>query len=446
LLKDGTTILSPPRGGCLKHGSSLAAIDPSRIVPLSRLQPAHQHHPKLHRFWRALVRPLLKDRSTPFYAFSLVPVRQALAELDRHFGHLPVRHWLSFKTQPLRPLLQWWQRDGRPIEVVSEFEFRAALAVGFAPERILINGPAKHRWLSAVARRGLLVNFDSPAEARQLAPLAKRLDWTCGVRLLTREEFDPESPDFATQFGLAPDEAVVAIQELKRANVRLETIHFHLRTNVASHAVYERALAHAEEICRAARFEPRFVDLGGGFPPPGVLTRSGKAVDAQFDLRAMAGLYERALKLFPSARELWLENGRWLLARSGVLVVKILDVKERPKVRALICDGGRTMNALVSNWEQHELLALPERRGPAVPTTVHGPTCMAFDQLARMPLPTALRAGDHLLWLDAGAYHLPWETAFSHGRAAVYWHDGRRTQLVRRPEQFRDWWGQWRGG
>src|SRR6185503_3138398 len=149
----------------------------------------------------------------------------------------------------------------------------------------------------------------------------------------------------------------------------------------------------AAEICRAAGFAPRFVDLGGGFPPPGVLTRGGKAVDAQFDLCAMAGVYERALKLFPSAQELWLENGRWLLARSGVLVVKVLDVKQRGEFRTLICDGGRTMNALISNWENHELLTLPERRGPLVPTTVHGPTCMAFDQLARRPLPRGLRAG-----------------------------------------------------
>ncbi|HEU0009405.1 MAG TPA: hypothetical protein VFT34_06285 [Verrucomicrobiae bacterium] len=422
----------------------MARFDDSRIFAASRLQFSFQHPSKVRRFWRGLVRPLLKEWSSPFYVFSASPVQQALAELDQHFGHLPIRHWLSCKTQPLRPLLQWWRRAERPIEVVSEFEFRAALAEGFTPERILINGPAKHRWLPAVARRGLRVNFDSPAEARRLTPLAKRLGWTCGVRLLTREEFDPESPDFATQFGFEPDEAVVAIQALKRANVRLETIHFHLRTNVASHGVYERALAHAAEICRVAQFAPRFVDLGGGFPPPGVLTRGGKAVDAQFDLQPMAGVYERALRLFPSARELWLENGRWLLARSGVLVVRILDVKERPKVRALICDGGRTMNALVSNWENHELLALPERRGTATPTTVHGPTCMAFDQLARRPLPRTLRAGDHLLWLEAGAYHLPWETAFSHGRAAVYWHDGRRTRLVRRAEPFRDWWGQWR--
>src|SRR5207249_2105224 len=106
--------------------------------------------------------------------------------------------------------------------------------------------------------------------------------------------------------------------------------------------------------------------------------------------------------------------------------------------------GGRTMNALVSNWESHQLLTLPGRPGPCVPTTVNGPTCMPFDQLARGPLPRGLRAGDYLLWLDAGAYHLPWETHFSHGRAAVFWHDGRRTRLVRPAEEFEAWWAHWR--
>src|SRR5437868_2954890 len=174
------------------------------------------------RFWTRLVKPLLSRRTTPFYLFSIVPIQEALSELESHFGHLPILHWLSFKTQPLRPLIQWWRDQGRPVEVVSEFEFRAALAEGFAPQQILINGPAKHRWLPKIARRGLRVNFDSPTEARLLAPMARRLNWTCGIRLLTREEFDPESPGFATQFGFTPDEAAAALGHLTRQKVKLE--------------------------------------------------------------------------------------------------------------------------------------------------------------------------------------------------------------------------------
>src|SRR5258706_11560238 len=98
-------------------------------------------------FWRSLLKPLVGRQPAPFYLFSIAPIQQALVDLDRHFGRLPIRHWLSFKTQPLRPLVQWWRQQDRPIEVVSEFELLAARAEGFAPERILINGPAKHHWL-----------------------------------------------------------------------------------------------------------------------------------------------------------------------------------------------------------------------------------------------------------------------------------------------------------
>ena len=407
------------------------------------MSPTFDHPRETLEFWRGLVRPLVRKNPTPFYLFSITPMQEALVELDTHFGHLPVRHWLSCKTQPLRPLLQWWRRQGRGIEVVSEFEFLAARKEGFPAERILLNGPAKHHWLPRHAVRGLSVNFDSTAEARALGPLAKKLDWTTGVRLQTNQEFDPETREFPTQFGFTAAEAVPVIKRLLRDKVRLETVHFHLRTNVPSAGIYERALRDAAAICRAARFSPKYVDCGGGFPPPHVLTRDGNPVDATFDLAGMARVYERTLKQFPDARELSLENGRWLTARSGVLVVKILDVKDRPKMRHLICDGGRTLNALVSNWETHELISLPARSGPLKLTTVTGPTCMAFDQLARRPLPRSLRPGDHLIWLEAGAYHLPWETRFSHGWASVFWHDGKRIAQVRPRESFADWWGQW---
>ena len=401
------------------------------------------HSPAELTFWRRLVRPLVGQQATPFYLFSVVPIQRALAELDRAFAGLPVRHWLCCKTQPLPPLLRWWRQQGRPIEVVSEYEFRAALAEKFPPAHILVNGPAKHRWLPRQAVAGLFVNFDSLTEIRALAPLAKRLGWTVGLRLNTREEFDPEAPTHPTQFGLTAAEALRAGRALRRAGLALQCVHFHLRSHVASPAIYERALQEAAAICREAGLAPRFVDCGGGFPPPNVHTLDRQRADAEFSLAAMAGVCARALKLFPGVEEIWLENGRWLSARSGVLVVGVVDAKERRGMRHLICDGGRTLHALVAAWEDHALLPLARRTGRAVPTTVNGPTCMVFDQLARRRLPRSIRVGDHLLWLDAGAYHLPWETRFSHGLAAVLWHDGRQVRTVRGREKFADWWGQW---
>ena len=116
-------------------------------------------------FWKRLIREALSlCTPTPFYIFSALPIAERIAELDQALAaagfhsplstlHSPLicRHWLSCKTQPVAPLLRWWCEQGRPIEVVSEFELRAALAEGFTPQNILVNGPAKHHWLPPFA-------------------------------------------------------------------------------------------------------------------------------------------------------------------------------------------------------------------------------------------------------------------------------------------------------
>src|SRR5579862_9370705 len=124
--------------------SSGSGVDPAR-------NSRDQREPARLDFWKAIVREALGLAESPFYLFSVDPIQQALAELETIGQGLsvPIRHWLSCKTQPVRPLLRWWRAQGRPIEVVSEFELLAALREGFPPEQILVNGPAKQRWLQA---------------------------------------------------------------------------------------------------------------------------------------------------------------------------------------------------------------------------------------------------------------------------------------------------------
>ena len=451
--------------------------------PQPSIPTSFGHPPRVLTFWRRLVREALATGTpTPFYLFSADPITEALAEL-RALGpdavelarcdsadctSIPIRHWLSCKTQPVAPLLRWWREQGRPIEVVSEFEYRAARHEGFATDDILINGPAKHHWLPRVAVPGLRVNFDSLSELKALLPLAKKLHWRIGLRLRTSLEHDPEHPEFPTQFGFDPAEAMAGLRQLQLAKLRAETLHFHLRTNVASAEIYGQAIGEAHAFCTAANWWPAFLDCGGGLPPRHTFSPDGKEFAAQWHaanskfpipnfphgqrrltsaptgLEKLATVFRDWLPRFTGLRELWLENGRFLSARSGVLVVTVLDVKERGGLRQLICDGGRTMHALVSTWEEHALFSVPTRSGSPALTAVHGPTCMAFDQLTRRPLSRRIRPGDRLVWMEAGAYHIPWETRFSHGLAAVFWHSDGKLEQVRAAENFEDWWSQWR--
>lgn len=407
--------------------------------------PAHAPSSSIgnSEWWIDRVQQALQNHSTPFYLFSPEPVDQALSQLQSEFRGLPLTHWYSFKTQPLPELVRWWKQRGNPVEVVSEWEFLAALRCGFQPSEILVNGPAKHRWLGRHTCPELLVHFDSIHEFQALKSIAVTQRWSCGVRIHTPSEFDPESPKFSTQFGLNALELEEVSREAKAAGIKLDRVHFHLRTQIRSASIYAQAIEEALSMSQSAGLNPAILDVGGGFPAPQVKTLKGHSVDAEFHLRELAALYRHTLDRHSSIQQLWLENGRWMTARSGVLVVSVLDSKYRNGRRHLICDAGRTTSALISTWEDHRLLSLPERRGKSVLTTVNGPTCMAFDRLTRRSLPASIEIGDRLVWMDAGAYHLPWETRFSHGLPNILWHDGQSVKCLRKAESFEDGWRQW---
>ena len=407
------------------------------------------HPPELIRKWRSWVKQALDSgATTPFFLFAADPIMDRLAELDALDFGVTMTQWLSCKTQPLPALLQWWEHQRRPIEVVSEFELRAAVREGFHTDSILINGPAKHRWLAQFARNGQRVNFDSLHELRELLPLARRQKWRTGLRLRTRGEVDGEDGSTPTQFGFEPHEGFTALRILNGAGVPAETLHFHLRTNVSSATVYQAALDDVVQFCRSSGWSPRTLDCGGGLPPRFTRSRQGEVYGVELSsrkgLRAYSTALRKTVQQFPSIREVWLENGRRVTAGSGVLVVKVLDKKIRDGVHQLICDGGRTLNSLVSYWEQHTLVSLKATRGKNLPTIAYGPTCMAFDQLGLCELPSTLKPGDYIVWMEAGAYHLPWETRFSHGLSEVWWKENQRFTKVREAESFGEYWGRWK--
>jgi diaminopimelate decarboxylase len=410
---------------------------------VSVFQHRFGHSSRVLKSWRARVRSALQAGAhSPFYVFAAQPLVETLADFEGPPQRRPWRWWLSAKTQPLPALWRWWRSRGG-IEVVSEFEFRGAQAVGYEADQILVNGPAKHRWLPAVDFPGGRVNFDSPRELAALLPRARSQNWRVGLRVRTPDEVDSEHPEWATQFGFEPDEIAPALRHLARQGLVAETLHFHLRTNLPDVSTVERALQAVVALCRQTGWSPRFLDVGGGLPPAHTTDHAGNRFDRGFSRAAYAQALDRAVRALPTVEEVWLEHGRSLSAGAGVLVVRVLDVKERLGRRLLICDGGRTLNALVSVWEEHELLVLESRRGRRVPTAVHGPTCMAFDCLGRRLLPASVRPGDHLLWFEAGAYHLPWETRFSHGLAEVWWEDESGLRRVRAAETFERFASAW---
>jgi diaminopimelate decarboxylase len=236
-----------------------------------------------------------------------------------------------------------------------------------------------------------------------------------------------------------------AIQYLEAGDVRPSGLHFHIGGPVATEYEYAVSLRHVRTVCDLVSLEPVYIDVGGGLPVEGERPIGADAsASSRFNLQRFDELLSTVGTSFPELQEVWLENGRYLTARAGALITRVLDRKDRDGYAYVICDGGRINHARMAALQQHDIVIEPPRRGRTVLTTICGPTSAGVDKLGRWMLPDSLQIGDLVLWLNAGAYHIPLETRFSVGLAPVVWFDSRNVPRIVRPrETAAEWWGQW---
>ena len=360
--------------------------------------------------------------------------KSALARLQTIQSPVPVESWLSFRAHRCQ---QWPGAGSR-----QEPESKSSANMSWPSSRSWSapsisystwNGVAKHSWLRHQRVPGMRVHLDSAREIDALLDRAVAQQWRVGVRLHAPDEHDAHDPRFGGQFGLDRGKAIRGLRQLHRAGACMESVHFtsdnHDTIGTPTHA---RSNGPLPSVTRPAS-PLRWLIAAASCPRPTTTHSKQGATDP-------AEALHLAARRFPLLREIWLENGRYMTSDSCVLAMTVLDVKERRECRYLICDGGRTNHALAADAGPHPLMMLPDRGGEKRLTTICGPTCMTDDRLGRWLLPHTITAGDVIVWMNAGAYHLPWETQFSHGLCAVVWFDGDDAMRVVRTRQKEPAW------
>jgi diaminopimelate decarboxylase len=134
----------------------------------------------------------------------------------------------------------------------------------------------------------------------------------------------------------------------------------------------------------------------------------------------------------------FLEPGRAITSDAQLLLTRVAALKEGDDTTFAILDAGINV-AESCRSEYHEILPLTAR--PDAPErlyTLVGPICTPSDTLrwaVRLP---ELRVGDTLAIMDAGAYFVPFSTAFSFPRPGIILVDDGRVTSLRRAETFDD--------
>jgi diaminopimelate decarboxylase len=177
--------------------------------------------------------------------------------------------------------------------------------------------------------------------------------------------------------------------------------------------------------------------MGGSF---GVNYRGGEARLAAEFAQALVPLLRGA------GCRLVMEPGRFIVGNAGVLLVRVLYVKQAGPVHYCITDGA--MNDLIRPalyGAFHRIWPLRSESGPReggadlVATDVVGPVCESGDFFARgRPLPP-VGPGEVLVVFSAGAYGMSMSSNYnSRPRAAEVLVEGECYRLCRRRETLAD--------
>ncbi|WP_374196264.1 diaminopimelate decarboxylase [Streptomyces sp. ISL-10] len=395
-------------------------IDTGRRAVTNLLKPAERREHIL----RAAVRQGLLDPEQAVLAgfVDLDGLAATARSLHRAFpDSLRVLHAFAAKANCLVPVLAELRSNGLGCEVATAGELTAALAAGFAPDRIVFDSPAKSRaelrWALGL---GVAVNADNFQELSRIdeilaarpprSRIGVRINSQVGGGAIAAMSTATETSKFGVP--LADEGNRQRLLRAYRDHPWLTWVHTHVGSQGCPLDLIARgigqAVQFAEEVNEAlGRRQVVGIDIGGGLP----VNFAGDEITPGFDTY-VDRLREHAPALFTGRYEIVTEFGRSIMAKNGFTAAYVEYTKNaggRPI--AITHAGVQVATRTVFNpdaWplriEAHDPLGRA-KRGRPVRQDIAGPACFAGDLLARdRPLPL-LDPGDIVVLPDTGAYY-----------------------------------------
>jgi diaminopimelate decarboxylase len=353
---------------------------------------------------------IAEEVGTPFYCYSTKSLLRQYDTFKNAFADVDATICYSLKANANIAVVRTLVAAGAGADVVSEGELRIALAAGAALEKIVFSGVGKTRREIAFAlETGIFqINVESEPELEILDETARTLGKKIDVAIRLNPDVDARTHAKITtgrkdnKFGVLMGAArKLYARGSRMPNLSMRGVAVHIGSLLTDIAPYREAFERVVEFVRVLRgdgHDIRRIDLGGGL---------GIAYDTEVppsveDYAAMVKEVTRGVGC-----ELTFEPGRFLVGNAGLLVSRVIYVKEGAARDFVIVDSA--MNDLIrpALYDAfHKIVAVAEPASAARhrPVDIVGPVCESADIFARArPLPP-LAAGDLLAICSAGAY------------------------------------------
>ena len=349
---------------------------------------------------------------TPFYCYSTATLERHFRVFSEAFSDVKALVCYAMKANSNQSVLATLAKLGAGADVVSGGELKRALAAGIPPSKIVFSGVGKTEaeLRAALDHDILCINVESEPELDMLSAIAVEMGRVARISIRVNPDVDSGShAKIATgksdnKFGIPISRArEVYARAARLPGLRVTGVDVHIGSQIIDLAPMEvafRLLADFVTVLRSDGHMISHVDFGGGL---GIPYYEDRAVPPE--PLAYATMVKRVTHNLGCT--LMFEPGRMIVGNAGILVARVIHVKQGDGKTFVIIDAA--MNDLIrpTLYEAyHEILpvAAPAEDADMILADVVGPVCETGDYLALDRKLPALKAGDLIAVMTAGAY------------------------------------------
>ena len=353
------------------------------------------------------VENIAKKFGTPVYCYSYKQLKENISNFKKNFESFSPLICFAIKSNTNLNLIREIRKFGLGADVVSMGELMMALKAGVDPKKIVFSGVGKtsSEISYAIDKKILLINAESKSEINEIERIAKSKKKIVNIGIRLNPNTDAKTlKQISTgkkenKFGVGEKKFFDLVKYSKLSkNINLKCLSVHIGSQILDHKPYEKMLNVVDKIIKKSNHKFEFIDLGGGM---GI---SYEKNNKKLNYRKYNFAINRFLKNHKS--KIIFEPGRSIVGNIGLLISKVIYIKENDKKDFIILDAG--MNDLM----RPALYGANHRTLPVIKTNQTskkiyefvGPICESTDKFTTLKKFQELKEKDLVVMCDVGAY------------------------------------------
>jgi len=353
---------------------------------------------------------LSKKVGSPFYCYSSKILESKYSELIDAFKEEDLLVCFSLKANSNQSIIKTFSSLGSGADVVSIGELKRALKAKIPPNKIVFSGVGKNtdEIIFAIKNKILMINVESISELKQISTQAANLNMIAPISLRVNPDIEAGGNEKIStgkkqdKFGISIKEAIDVYELASNLdNIEIKGIDVHIGSQINDLEPFEKTFNSIVETITKLKdknIDIDIIDIGGGI---GINYTDEKALN----IKDYAALVSK--KLGSLNKKIIIEPGRFLTAESGILVTKIIYIKENESKKFIIVDAA--MNDFIRPslyGSLHNALPIIEndKERPIESYDVVGPICETGDFFIKDFKTSQLLERDLLAITNVGAY------------------------------------------